>query len=146
MPSTTTTQRKGPKVLILGPKHYLTDEIFSWTCPSVEREYSWNASAIRRDIEAGMLVPERFIAEMHPQMLNMLAHRGIEQSRLDRMAAPYMFQPVLALLMPDEITLIIDGHHRLLKLHLNGFDSFMCHRLPFATAQPYEFVLCPSPA
>lgn len=69
---------------------------------------------------------------------------GIEQNRLDRLVSPYLHTPLIGILWPpdNKITTIIDGNHRIVKLHDTGENSIRMYvfRHPF-----WEKFLLPIP-
>lgn len=53
---------------------------------------------------------------------------GIEQDRLDRLVDPYLHQPAIGILWEcGRITTIIDGNHRMVKLHELGETKIRIH-------------------
>lgn len=52
---------------------------------------------------------------------------GIEQDRLDRLAEPHLSIPLIGITWDDEKLTIVDGNHRLVKLHEVKRQVFHCH-------------------
>ena len=58
------------------------------------------------------------------------ARMGVEQDRLDRLKAPYLYRPCIGVLMHSsehgQHCVIVDGNHRLVKLHGLGVREYRC--------------------
>lgn len=59
-----------------------------------------------------------------------LANRGVEQEKLDRMTPEYRDKPIIGAVWYDGSVLIIDGHHRYIKRHQAGFTEIEAIPLP----------------
>lgn len=64
--------------------------------------------------------------------------RGIEPPKVERLKPPYLYWPILHVVMPDESTLTIDGHHRLVRLWQEGEHRAAAVRIPLQLWAPFQ--------
>ena len=94
------------------------EEIFEWVLNGDHKFF--NITRLRAYL-AENPVAELVTADVTAQQAEfIIKNRGIEKRKLDRLRKPWLSQPILALLMADGTTLIVDGHHRYVKLHMEG--------------------------
>ena len=74
---------------------------------------------------------EFLICQTDPSFIEFVkARRGVEQWKVDRLELPHLAEPALGVVMPDGETLIVDGHHRLVKWFEMGMDDYAILRVP----------------
>lgn len=63
---------------------------------------------------------------------------GIEQERLDRFTAEYLFRPMVGILWEDNRTMtVVDGNHRYIKLLESGVEKGKFHVFKFGFWQQF---------
>ena len=66
-----------------------------------------------------------------------LAQRGVEQHRLDRLAEPWLWLPLLFIAQPDSSHLLADGTHRYVRLWQMGVKETAAFMMTWDQAQPF---------
>lgn len=74
----------------------------------------------------------------------MRSNHAPEQERIDRMMDPYLHRPIVAIHWSDSATTtIVDGCHRILKLHELGEKSVNCWLFRYPFWKQFEFLDAP---
>lgn len=103
-----------------------TDEVFTHLADDGEVRH-FNASAMFRAalplMEQGKVT--LINVEMDYEFVRfVIDRRGVEPEKLARLREPYLSQPVIGVDMDDGFVLMVDGHHRLVRLANRGDDTY----------------------
>lgn len=107
--------------------------VFTWCDEQNNREVTFAISRIEQYIKDQGLEPILTNVEL-PSAMRMLAECGIEQHRLSRLTPEALRTPIVYAHLPDDMHLLLDGHHRYVFAAFNGF-----HTLPAFMLEPDQY-------
>lgn len=64
-------------------------------------------------------------------------NRGIERPKVDRLVEPYLSSPIIVIEFEPDIHLVVDGHHRLVRLWEDGRTSVHAYYFEYDTWTPF---------
>lgn len=56
---------------------------------------------------------------------------GVEMDRVEKMCAPYLHERVIAITEESGANLLVDGHHRMVRLFMDGVFEAKAYCIPF---------------
>ena len=111
-----------------------TDEIFSYLDDATGEQLHFNVTKMFDwcSAEARKLGPNEENSEFEMirtpfdphHVKHVILRKNIDYNRVDQLGEPCLSKPLLAVVMPDGMPCLVDGHHRLVRLYADGAEEY----------------------